>query len=98
MTAMIWLMMNRNVGGNGEMIRRKRLQNKRDIADTCEVKADIGGVGEVLLRHGESIGARIEKMEVADLRYDHQRPAPAAAADIDAVALGGSSSHGKIWK
>jgi len=41
---------------------------KRDIADACEMKADVGGYGEVLPGHGES--PCIQQMKMADLWCD----------------------------
>src|SRR5258708_26978524 len=61
---------------------------ERDVADACEMKADVCGASEVLLRNGESIVARVEQMKMSDFRRHHHRPAPAAATDVDANGIG----------
>jgi hypothetical protein len=55
----------------------------RDIADACEVKADVGGASEVLSRNGESIFACVEQMKMAGATITDKRSQPQQGETIN---------------
>src|SRR5258708_7867198 len=61
---------------------------ERDVADACEMKAEVCGPSEVLPGHVKCIFAGVEQMKMADFRRHHYRPAPAAATNVDADRIG----------